>query len=49
MSKEHITKREIFERLRSIRENYEDDPINTNIREDLIDLETGVLQDCRKE
>ena len=48
MGKEHITKREIFERIRSIREDIQDDVLS-EIKEKLIDLETSVLQDCRIE
>lgn len=50
MKKEHITKREIFERIRSVREELQNGDMNTlaNIVETLLDLETGILQDCRK-
>ena len=50
MTTEHITKREIFERIRNIREELQNGDTNTlaNIVETLLDLETGVLMDCRK-
>lgn len=46
--KEYITKREIFEAIRGIREKYEGKDIDTEqLEKDLIDLETSVLMDAR--
>ena len=50
MNEEHITKREIFERIRDIRVDIENGAIEPEVvREALVELETAVLQDCRQD